>query len=85
MNKTDCWELLLTRDLRFEKNDARPISEVMTSENLITVKEGTSLEEAEVILQNHKIEKLPVIDTNNILVGLITFRDITKHRQTQRE
>ena len=67
-------------DLRFEKNDARPISEVMTSDNLITVKEGTSLEEAEVILQKHKIEKLPVIDSNNILVGLITFRDITKHR-----
>ena len=74
--------IVTNRDLRFEKNDARPISEVMTSENLITVKEGTSLEEAEVILQNHKIEKLPVIDTNNILVGLITFRDITKHRQS---
>ena len=72
--------IVTNRDLRFEKNDARPISEVMTSDNLITVKEGTSLEEAEVILQKHKIEKLPVIDSNNILVGLITFRDITKHR-----
>ena len=72
--------IVTNRDLRFEKNDDRPISEVMTSENLITVKEGTSLEEAEVILQKYKIEKLPVIDSNNILVGLITFRDITKHR-----
>ena len=72
--------LVTNRDLRFEKNDARPISEVMTSENLITVKEGTSLKEAEVILQKHKIEKLPVVDDKNILVGLITFRDITKHR-----
>ena len=72
--------IVTNRDLRFEKNDARPISEVMTSDNLITVNEGTSLEDAEVILQKHKIEKLPVIDTNNLLVGLITFRDITKHR-----
>ena len=72
--------IVTNRDLRFEKNDTRHISEVMTSENLITVKEGTSLEEAEVILENHKIEKLPVVDANNILVGLITFRDMTKHR-----
>ena len=72
--------LVTNRDLRFEKNDARPISEVMTSDNLITVKEGTSLKEAEVILQKHKIEKLPVVDDKNVLVGLITFRDITKHR-----
>jgi IMP dehydrogenase len=71
--------IVTNRDLRFEKNDSRPISEVMTSENLITVKDGTSLEDAEVILQNHKIEKLPVVDNNNFLVGLITFRDITKH------
>ena len=72
--------IVTNRDLRFEKNNHRPIAEVMTFENLITVKEGTSLEEAEVILQNHKIEKLPVVDSKNILVGLITFRDITKHR-----
>ena len=51
----------------------------MTSKNLITVKEGTSLEDAEEILQKHKIEKLPVIDNIGKLVGLITFRDITKH------
>jgi IMP dehydrogenase len=71
--------IVTNRDLRFEHNGMRPISEVMTTENLITVKEGTSLEDAEGILQNHKIEKLPVINSGNVLVGLITFRDITKH------
>ena len=71
--------IVTNRDLRFEKNDQRPITEVMTSKNLITVKEGTSLSDAEEILQKHKIEKLPVIDDNQNLVGLITFRDITKH------
>ncbi|MDO7703520.1 MAG: IMP dehydrogenase [Flavobacteriaceae bacterium] len=71
--------IVTNRDLRFEKNDQRPITEVMTSKNLITVKEGTSLSDAEEILQKHKIEKLPVIDENQNLVGLITFRDITKH------
>ncbi|KQC28480.1 IMP dehydrogenase [Flagellimonas eckloniae] len=73
--------IVTNRDLRFEKNDDRPIAEVMTSENLVTVGEGTSLEEAEVILQNYKIEKLPVVNDNNVLVGLITFRDITKLTQ----
>ena len=71
--------IVTNRDLRFEKDLARPIAEVMTFENLITVKEGTSLAEAEGILQTHKIEKLPVVDAENTLVGLITFRDITKH------
>ena len=71
--------IVTNRDLRFEKNSNRPIREVMTSENLITVKEGTSLQDAELILEKHKIEKLPVIADDNILVGLITFRDITKH------
>ncbi|AXT60602.1 IMP dehydrogenase [Aquimarina sp. AD10] len=70
--------IVTNRDLRFEKNDDRPISEVMTSENLVTVGEGTSLQQAEVILQDNKIEKLPVVDKDNTLVGLITFRDITK-------
>ncbi|WP_103864338.1 IMP dehydrogenase [Aquimarina sp. I32.4] len=70
--------IVTNRDLRFEKNDERPISEIMTSENLVTVGEGTSLQQAEVILQENKIEKLPVVDQNNTLVGLITFRDITK-------
>ncbi len=71
--------IVTNRDLRFERDLDRPIIEVMTAENLITVKEGTSLAEAEGILQAHKIEKLPVVDDNNTLVGLITFRDITKH------
>jgi IMP dehydrogenase len=73
--------IVTNRDLRFEKNGSRPIVEVMTSENLITVAEGTSLEQAEVVLQGHKIEKLPVINAKNELVGLITFRDITKLTQ----
>ena len=73
--------IVTNRDLRFEKNGARPIIEVMTSQNLVTVAEGTSLEEAEVILQGHKIEKLPVVNAENTLVGLITFRDITKLTQ----
>ena len=71
--------IVTNRDLRFEKNNNRPITEVMTSQNLITVNEGTSLKDAEKILQKHKIEKLPVVSKGNILVGLITFRDITKH------
>ncbi|MAM01496.1 MAG: IMP dehydrogenase [Flavobacteriaceae bacterium] len=71
--------IVTNRDLRFEKNNNRPITEVMTSQNLITVNEGTSLKDAEKILQRHKIEKLPVVSKGNILVGLITFRDITKH------
>ena len=70
--------IVTNRDLRFEKNEARPVIEVMTSENLVTVHEGISMSDAEEILQAHKIEKLPVIDKNNRLVGLITFRDITK-------
>jgi IMP dehydrogenase len=70
--------IVTNRDLRFEKNNNRPIAEVMTSKNLVTVSEGTSLEEAEVILQKNKIEKLPVVNDQDKLIGLITFRDITK-------
>ena len=73
--------IVTNRDLRFEKNNKRPIAEVMTSENLVTVSEGTSLEKAEIILQKHKIEKLPVVKDDNTLIGLITFRDITKLSQ----
>lgn len=73
--------IVTNRDLRFEKNTGRPIQEVMTSENLVTVSEGTSLEDAEVILQENKIEKLPVVNSEDKLVGLITFRDITKLTQ----
>jgi IMP dehydrogenase len=73
--------IVTNRDLRFEKNDSRPIAEVMTSENLVTVAEGTSLQQAEVILQKNKIEKLPVVNDKDELIGLITFRDITKLTQ----
>lgn len=73
--------IVTNRDLRFEKNNARPITEVMTSENLVTTSEGTSLQQAEVILQKNKIEKLPVVDNFDKLIGLITFRDITKLTQ----
>jgi len=71
--------IVTNRDLRFEREDNKPISKVMTSKNLITVKSGTSLDDAEEILQKYKIEKLPVVDSKNNLVGLITFRDIKKH------
>lgn len=70
--------IVTNRDLRFEKNYSRPLSEVMTSENLVTVGPGTSLKDAETILQENKIEKLPVVEPDNTLLGLITFRDITK-------
>ena len=73
--------IVTNRDLRFEKDFARPLYEVMTSENLVTVSKGTSLAEAEIILQKNKIEKLPVVNKNGILLGLITFRDITKVTQ----
>lgn len=73
--------IVTNRDLRFEKNFERPISEVMTSKNLVTVSAGTSLKQAEVILQENKIEKLPVVDDDYKLVGLITFRDIAKLSQ----
>ena len=73
--------IVTNRDLRFEKNHSRPILEVMTSKNIITTKENTSLTTAEAILQENKIEKLPVIDENNKLIGLITFRDIIKVKE----
>jgi len=73
--------IVTNRDLRFEKDASKLLSLVMTSENLITAKEGTTLEIAEIILQKNKIEKLPVINDKNQLVGLITFRDITKLTQ----
>ncbi|MFN6083949.1 MAG: IMP dehydrogenase [Fluviicola sp.] len=70
--------IVTNRDLRFEKNMNRPVQEVMTTKNLVTTKDGTSLSEAEGILQENKIEKLPVVDANNKLIGLITYRDIIK-------
>jgi IMP dehydrogenase len=73
--------ILTNRDIRFETNFDRPIHEVMTSENLITAPVGTSLEEAEKILQKHKIEKLPIVDERGKLRGLITIKDLLKIRQ----
>jgi IMP dehydrogenase len=73
--------ILTNRDLRFEKNLDRPILEVMTSENVITTIDGTDLLTAEGILQEHRIEKLPVVDDQNKLIGLITYRDIIKVRE----
>lgn len=70
--------IITNRDLRFEKNNDRLIDEVMTKENLVTTEPNGTMEEAEAILQEYKIEKLPVVDPNNKLVGLITYRDITK-------
>ncbi len=73
--------IVTNRDLRFEKKVDRPIKEVMTYQNIVTAKDGTDLSTAEGILQSNKIEKLPVIDANNKLVGLITYRDIIKVKQ----
>lgn len=70
--------IVTNRDLRFEHDGTRPIVEVMTSENLVTAPVGTSLQEAEKILQKHKIEKLLIVNDDYNLEGLITFRDITK-------
>jgi IMP dehydrogenase len=70
--------IVTNRDLRFERNMNRRIEQVMTKENLITTTESTNLEKAADILQNYKIEKLPVVDKNNKLIGLVTYKDITK-------
>ena len=73
--------IVTNRDLRFEKNEERPVIEVMTSENLITTLESIELSKAEVILQENRIEKLPVVDADNNLIGLITYRDIIKVKE----
>ena len=70
--------IVTNRDLRFEKDNKRSILEVMTADKIVTALEGTTLSDAEQILQQNKIEKLPVVDADYKLVGLITFRDITK-------
>ncbi len=72
--------ILTNRDLQFESNLGRPISEVMTHEELVTVPVGTTLEDAEAILGEHRIEKLPVVDDDGKLRGLITVKDIFKRR-----
>ena len=73
--------ILTNRDLRFESNYSQPISNVMTKDNLVTAPEGTSLDEAKVILGKHRIEKLPIVDKNGYLKGLITIKDIEKSIQ----
>ena len=70
--------ILTNRDLRFETDTSQAVIKLMTKTNLITAPQGTTLDEAKSILQKHKIEKLPVVDDNNILVGLITYKDIMK-------
>lgn len=71
--------IVTSRDLRFEKNFKRPIAEVMTaSKELITAQQGISLQKAEEILKEHKIEKLPIVDKKNNLIGLITYKDMIK-------
>ena len=71
--------ILTNRDLRFETDDTKPIGKVMTRENLVTAKEGTTLEEAQAILAEHRIEKLPIVDDDFYLRGLITIKDIEKN------
>jgi len=73
--------ILTNRDLRFEQDFDRPIKEVMTKEGLVTAPVGTTVEEAKSVLQKHKIEKLPLVDENFILKGLITIKDIEKARK----
>ncbi|WP_262707869.1 IMP dehydrogenase [Pseudocnuella soli] len=68
--------ILTSRDLRFEEDMQRPVSEVMTKEGLITAPEGTDLKKAEIIFRQNRIEKLPVVDGSGKLIGLITYRDI---------
>ena len=70
--------IVTNRDLRFESDVNRPVDEVMTSEGLVTTSQTTDLEEAAKILQEHKIEKLPVVDNDGRLGGLVTYKDITK-------
>ena len=70
--------IVTNRDLRFERDHSRAIDEVMTKENLVTTSSTTNLEEAADILQSHKIEKLPVVDNEGKLIGLVTYKDITK-------
>lgn len=73
--------IITNRDMRFETDLSRPISDIMTSKGLITAPEHTTMEEAKRILQAHRIEKLPLVDDNGYLKGLITIRDIEKMRK----
>lgn len=73
--------IVTSRDLRFEKKLNQKVSQIMTSDKLITTNKSTSLKEAEAILQENRIEKLPIVDASNNLVGLITYRDIIKVKE----
>jgi IMP dehydrogenase len=73
--------IVTNRDVRFEQDGSTPIRDMMTSENLVTAPVGTTIDEAVEILQDHKIEKLPVVDDEGYLQGLITFKDIRKRRK----
>jgi len=73
--------ILTNRDLRFEYNLNQPVKDLMTKENLRTAPVGTTLEKAEILLQKYRIEKLPVVDKNGVLQGLITFKDISKKKK----
>lgn len=73
--------IVTNRDLRFEKDLNKPVAEIMTTEGLITANDTVDLAQAETILQGNKIEKLPVVDKNYKLIGLITFRDIIKLKE----
>ncbi|MBR5805710.1 MAG: IMP dehydrogenase [Oscillospiraceae bacterium] len=70
--------IITNRDMRFEMDMERPIKEVMTKDNLVTAKPGISLDDAELLLKEHKVEKLPLVDENGVLKGLITIKDIEK-------
>ncbi|MBS1486345.1 MAG: IMP dehydrogenase [Bacteroidetes bacterium] len=72
--------ILTNRDLRFQKNMSLPVENIMTKENLVTAPEGITLEKAETILQNYKIEKLPIINKKGKLTGLVTYKDILKKK-----
>lgn len=75
--------IVTNRDLRFEKDMNKRIDEVMTKENIVTTEPGTDMETASKILQENKIEKLPVVDKDGKLIGLITYKDITKAKINQ--
>ena len=79
-DKNELLGIITNRDLRFEKDTNLPVSKVMTSKNIITTLDGKDLIKAESTLRKYKIEKLPVVDKNNKLLGLITYKDITKTR-----
>ena len=76
--------IVTNRDLRFETNMQKSIVDIMTKENLITIKQSENVDQAGDILQKYKIEKLPVVDSNNILVGLLTYKDIFKAKDNPR-